>query len=191
MDTHYVSHLHIYIMDRHNSFLLIFVLRKAPQVFSFFCVHLYSAKLQWGEELLEVFASKVSTVLRGKRYNLWHNWIYFMKIEISAPHVKISPLKTPGSAWISTFPISLAQVWLQDIEIWSKRVILGLISRDFGSCSLIAPPCRVHMSDLWWILIIDSLEGGILREFAFPLHFQVVYRHTQVNLYLCKMSSKR
>lgn len=42
----FVPQLHIYIMDRDNSFFLMFVLRKAPQVFSFFCVHLCSSKLQ-------------------------------------------------------------------------------------------------------------------------------------------------
>lgn len=80
---------------------------------------------------------KSEQVLREKPHNWWHNWIYVMQIEISSPQVQISPLMTPGTAWISTFPISLAQVRLQGTEIWSKCVILGFISRDLGNCSLI------------------------------------------------------
>lgn len=78
---------------------------------------------------------KSEQLLREKRYNFWQNWIYFLKIEFSAPPVQISPLMTPGSAWISTFQISLA---LQDTEFWSKCVILGLILRNFGNFSLIS-----------------------------------------------------
>lgn len=126
---------------------------------------------------------KSEQILREECYNLGHNWIYFIKIEISAPQVQISPLMTPGSAWISTFPIFLAQVWLQYIEIWSECVSLGFIWRDFGNCSLftstlLCPHIRSVVNINYLVIGRLNLEG-ICIPTSFP---GCVYSHTQ---YIC------
>lgn len=92
-----------------------------------------------------------------------------MKIEISAPQVQISPLMTPRSAYTSTFPISLAQMWLQDTEIWSQCVILGLLLRDFGNCSLINSTSLCQIRGEYELLRNWKAEfGGNLHSHFIP-----------------------
>lgn len=82
---------------------------------------------------------KVSTVLREKCYNLWRNWIYFMKIEILPPHVQISPIMALVSSWNGSIPqFHYQSRTFKTQEIWSKHVLYwALFLEILTTCSLI------------------------------------------------------
>lgn len=122
---------------------------------------------------------KVSTVLREKCYDLWRNWIYFMKIEILPPRVQISPIMVLVSSWNGSIPQFHYQSHkFKTHEIWSKHVLYwALFLEILTTSSLINfTLSRLKFSFIAKInyLVVERLG---LEEFAWIFIFQIVCRH--------------